>query len=285
MRTTRLYTLLALLLMAGGVTIQAQEYESYFGADSTRLNVFEECIDQLITIPIVINNGELVNINGRDYYQGFPQGTQADHYYAEEFYFREDVATGRLYRYFPLHDEDEVLICDMSLTEGDTFEFTNTDGTFQVEVESVTFENGKKVIHLTHNWLYRDLVFCEGVFPNYYPMGYMDYFGCDNFLLCAYKDGEQVFVNQEFNDCYIDETSVQEQDLQQVSLYPNPAKEAVLIEGVKPAEVQLHNALGQLVKTVENTHEINVAGLPQGVYLLRIRDEEGKVFTAKLAVK
>ena len=104
-------------------------------------------------------------------------------------------------------------------------------------------------------------------------------------LLCAYKDGEQVFVNQEFNDCYIDETSVQEQDLQQVSLYPNPAKEAVLIEGVKPAEVQLHNALGQLVKTVENTHEINVAGLPQGVYLLRIRDEEGKVFTAKLAVK
>ena len=59
----------------------------------------------------------------------------------------------------------------------------------------------------------------------------------------------------------------------------------MLIEGVKPAEVQLHNALGQLVKTVENTHEINVAGLPQGVYLLRIRDEEGKVFTAKLAVK
>ncbi len=78
MKKIRLYTLVALLLMAGGVTMQAQEYESYFGADSTRLNVFEECIDQLITIPIVINNGELVNINGRDYYQGFPQGTQAD---------------------------------------------------------------------------------------------------------------------------------------------------------------------------------------------------------------
>ena len=253
MKKIRLYTLVALLLMAGGVTMQAQEYESYFGADSTRLNVFEECIDRLITIPIVINNGELVNINGRDYYQGFPQGTQADHYYAEEFYFREDVATGRLYRYFPLHDEDEVLICDM--------------------------------IHLTHNWLYRDLVFCEGVFPNYYPMGYMDYFGCDNFLLCEYKDGEQVFENPEYNTCYIDETSVQEQDLQLVFLYPNPAKGKVLIEGILPAEVQVYNALGQLVKTVRDAKEISVAGLAEGVYLLRIRDEEGKVFTAKLAVK
>ena len=44
MKKIRLYTLVALLLMAGGVTMQAQEYESYFGADSTRLNVFEECI-------------------------------------------------------------------------------------------------------------------------------------------------------------------------------------------------------------------------------------------------
>ena len=281
MKKIRLYTLVALLLMAGGVTMQAQEYESYFGADSTRLNVLQYCIDWVTTGYMEINTADTVHINGHDYVHAIPRGF-FDYF---ELYLREETVTGRLYRYCPVFDEEEVLICDMSLTEGDTFEFTNTDGTFQVEVESVTFENGKKVIHLTHNWLYRDLVFCEGVFPNYYPMGYMDYFECDNFLLCAYKDGEQVFVNQEFNDCYIDETSVQEQDLQQVSLYPNPAKETVLIEGVKPAEVQLHNALGQLVNTVENTHEINVAGLPQGVYLLRIRDEEGKVFTAKLAVK
>ena len=33
MKKIRLYTLVALLLMAGGVTMQAQEYESYFGAE------------------------------------------------------------------------------------------------------------------------------------------------------------------------------------------------------------------------------------------------------------
>jgi len=101
--------------------------------------------------------------------------------------------------------------------------------------------------------------------------------------LCFHQNEELVWQNDYYGTCMID--AVEEEVAPAVSVYPNPASETVRIEGIGPAEVQLHNALGQLVKTVENTHEINVAGLPQGVYLLRIRDEEGKVFTAKLAVK
>ena len=101
--------------------------------------------------------------------------------------------------------------------------------------------------------------------------------------LCFHQNEELVWQNDYYGTCMID--AVEEEVAPAVSVYPNPASETVRIEGIGPAEVQLHNALGQLVKTVENTNEINVAGLPQGVYLLRIRDEEGKVFTAKLAVK
>ena len=101
--------------------------------------------------------------------------------------------------------------------------------------------------------------------------------------LCFHQNEELVWQNDYYGTCMID--AVEEEVAPAVSVYPNPASETVRIEGIGPTEVQLHNALGQLVKTVENTHEINVAGLPQGVYLLRIRDEEGKVFTAKLAVK
>ena len=101
--------------------------------------------------------------------------------------------------------------------------------------------------------------------------------------LCFHQNEELVWQNDYYGTCMID--ALEEEVAPAVSVYPNPASETVRIEGIGPAEVQLHNALGQLVKTVENTHEINVAGLPQGVYLLRIRDEEGKVFTAKLAVK
>ena len=285
MKTTRLYTLLALLLMAGGVTMQAQEYESYFGTDSTRLNVLQYCIDWVSTGYMEINTADTVHVNGHDYLHATPRGFFFEN---AELYFREETSTGRLYRYFPMIDEEEVLLCDMTLTVGDTFYHIDSWGMAHPSVvESVSFENGRKVIRFALPYLpwHDALTFREGIFPNNFPIGYLDYYDCENNLLCEYKDGEQVFENPEYNICYIDETSVQEQDLQQVSLYPNPAKETMLIEGAKVAEVQVYNALGQLVKTVQGTNEIPVADLPQGVYLVRIRDGEGRIFMEKVMVR
>ena len=67
-------------------------------------------------------------------------------------------------------------------------------------------------------------------------------------------------------------------------MWPNPVLEMVHIDGVEVDEVQVYNALGQVVKTMRGTNEITVAELPQGVYLVRIVDAEGKVLTAKVAV-
>ena len=63
------------------------------------------------------------------------------------------------------------------------------------------------------------------------------------------------------------------------------ATETVRIEGLEPAEVQVYNSFGQLVKTVRDANEIPMAGLPQGVYLLRIVDDEGKVYTNKITIQ
>ena len=65
-------------------------------------------------------------------------------------------------------------------------------------------------------------------------------------------------------------------------LYPNPAREKVTIEGIETAKAQVYNALGQLVKTVRGTNEIDLGGLVDGVYLVRIADAEGKVYTNKI---
>ena len=70
-----------------------------------------------------------------------------------------------------------------------------------------------------------------------------------------------------------------------MSVYPNPARDKVTIEGIEPVEVQLYNALGQLVKAVRDANEINVAGLPQGVYLLRIADAEGRTYTNRITIQ
>ena len=71
---------------------------------------------------------------------------------------------------------------------------------------------------------------------------------------------------------------------QSVSVYPNPAREKITIEGAEASEVQVFNALGQVVKTVQNTNEVSLEGLPQGVYLLRVRDAEGTVFAKRVTI-
>ena len=68
-------------------------------------------------------------------------------------------------------------------------------------------------------------------------------------------------------------------------LYPNPAREKVTIEGIETSEVQVYNAIGQMVKTVRGTNEIDLNGLVDGVYLLRITDTDGKVYTNKITVR
>ena len=52
-----------------------------------------------------------------------------------------------------------------------------------------------------------------------------------------------------------------------------------------PIDVQIFNALGQLVKTVRSMNAISVSGLPQGVYLLRITDAEGKRLVVREVVR
>lgn len=282
--TTAKVLLLLSLAVAG--TAKAQGYQSYFAADSTRLNVYMEMIDFCHTYYLTIHSVDTVNINGTQYVKGLPHGKYGVLYEYEDFYFTEDTTTGRLYRYSPILD-DKVLICDMSLSVGDNFYYTDEYGDSYASVYKVTYEDGKKIIHLTD--CYNSWVFEEGCFPSYLPIGilkdYSEY--VRSHLLCEYKDGNQIFVNQEFEDCYIDNVSVREHTQQQVKVcvYPNPAQENVSIKGIEPAEVQVYNALGQLVKTVQGSNEINVSGLPEGVYLLHITDAEGRSYAARVMVQ
>ena len=71
---------------------------------------------------------------------------------------------------------------------------------------------------------------------------------------------------------------------EEVELFPNPAREKIVIDGIEVAEVQVYNAMGQKVKTVQNTNEIDMGCLPEGVYLLRIKATDGYEHTGRVAV-
>lgn len=68
-------------------------------------------------------------------------------------------------------------------------------------------------------------------------------------------------------------------------LWPNPASQTVYIEGVEAKEVQVYNTLGQMVKSVRNSNEVSLEGLVQRVYMVRIRDGEGRIFIEKVMVR
>ena len=67
-----------------------------------------------------------------------------------------------------------------------------------------------------------------------------------------------------------------------VNVYPNPTRDRVVIEGMEAVEVKVYNTSGQMVKCVRGTNEIDVEGLAEGIYLLRIMDSDGKIYTNKI---
>lgn len=75
-----------------------------------------------------------------------------------------------------------------------------------------------------------------------------------------------------------------------IELYPNPNRGEFTITGVKAAtNVELYNALGQLLRTVRSSEEltmqINISDLPDGMYLVRIVSDDGSFVTQKRVIK
>ena len=103
-------------------------------------------------------------------------------------------------------------------------------------------------------------------------------------VLAVYNDGE---TSKSYNIVYCEQTEgVDENEAENhvITLSPNPTNGLVRIEGNVVTEIQVCNTLGQLVKTAHNTNEINLKGLPQGVYMLRVTAKEGGQHVMKVMV-
>ena len=109
--------------------------------------------------------------------------------------------------------------------------------------------------------------------------------GLDDLLvLRTYRNSESqldIYLNDGNGFDAIEEVGINSN----VTCSPNPVNDYVYINGIELAEVQVYNTFGQLVKTVRNSNEVSLEGLPQGVYLLRITDMNGIVYTNKITVQ
>ncbi len=304
-------------MIIGGGSLKAQNdstyiYQSFFGNDSTRINIYDShVIDGAWTYVTSIYNSDTVNINGNLYYK-----TSGDDYLYSDIYYREDVETGRLYQYVERNDiyvgdlKVEVLVCDMSLNVGDTFQFpheldynTNDYNSYWEPiigiVTDVRYENGKKIIEFDDQVFWHlgidsgyPLTFTEGEFPNLIPTnGLWQY----NELLCQFKDGEQTYHNPDFEECYYKSCSVEEIESKNVTITPTvfssietlsiKSDSGISIKGAKMIDMLGRNVNVSIYLTDEFSCEMSLnQRCNSGIYLIIVETKK-EIFYEKVVLR
>lgn len=303
--------LIILLTLAGITKLYSQNsniskgYLSYFGSDSTNINIMSTpCYggDAWYNMTCTIYNEDTIRINGNLYYYREPQGTvhpshpKLDYYFPlyDTLFVREDIATGRLYRYyrdFLGTGESEKLVCDMTLEMGDEFMIytCHPEGEESFTVVDISYNNDVKTIRLYNGW---DVVyFTEGVLPRISPLylepGLWTNMIFESELLCEHKDGVQVYVNGQWG-CYgshpwnVDETAEKP-----LAVYPSiiDGSDIIMIESLyKVNNVIIVDMHGRKTKTNacqtnDDVWQINLSNSHQGgVYFIIVQTENGDFY-------
>lgn len=94
-----------------------------------------------------------------------------------------------------------------------------------------------------------------------------DPFGLDTF------DGYKELVNQRANTKLVFQYNygVEEDGVTSLSVYPNPAKDFLYIEGADGETVAIYDVFGRLIKQETYNAGLNISGLEKGVYAVKIK--------------
>jgi surface protein len=69
--------------------------------------------------------------------------------------------------------------------------------------------------------------------------------------------------------------NLEDQNLLAISVYPNPAKDKLFIQGLSTSsKVSIYNVLGKLVLSKTTSREVDLEGLQSGVYIVKIMDQQ-----------
>ena len=316
-KITKLITLALLLVFASGLKAQDEEhklYQSFFGNDSTELNL--RCIgdDWAIQYLCKIYSKDTIRINDNLYYFSKPQYLKTEapywiyyYHYDDTIYFREDLQNGRLYFYVNdsdiNEDNQELLICDMSLNVGDMFRFPLSfhedilGREEEVVVDTIRIENGKKVMDFVYHFSeppYDDLVvytLTEGVFPPLIPNIYE---GEYNRLICQHNDGELIYKYKYSDKCFWEMGSDIEENVEKmISVHPTIFSNTETISISSDSEikdVKMMDMLGRRIditfnKNDESSYQIRLnERCSSGIYFYTVRCEDD-IVTGKLIKK
>ncbi len=274
--------LLLLLLTIVFGNLQAQTYENVLKADSTSWISWHRELEYTMRHVIFVKqtNG-IYNL-----YISTSLGNYTDTYFVGTL--RED--DGRLWITYQDLPNNEYLLMDMNLEVGDEFAFdiyNNNVGT----VSEIRYENGRKIIvfdRVSNKWYQENLMFVEGIGRNI--IGFLHYDHDQFYQSCKFDGRELAYSTQNthFRDCeiitdYTDEHLVGNQDIE---VYPNPAQNTVSItfsDGIDCQSVEIYAIDGRLLQSQSSNFEtVNMSSLESGIYILKVRQADGREFTERI---
>ena len=272
----RRFTVLAVATLAISLSLNAQEwyiYGEYTWSAPHPVGTFHEHHTQ----------GEAVNIAGLEYHTIYVN-SDVNGNYLDGAYRNED---NQVYycKWNGSSYENEELLYDYDLEEGDFFN-DNNDHPMQVtEVTTITDLNGVARKKITFSFIgLTDVTefWVEGVGSS---RGFMhvgqweadhDSEGEMYHLLCYHVDNDVFYVNPEYNDCDKPYAVAEHIASNEVSVYPNPAKEVVNIlndNNLNITNVEIIDLVGRTVLNTEKAENINIAELSEGQYFVKITGE------------
>lgn len=294
------------------------QYESFFGRETWEYNVChlnedytKEYDSNLVwwtctTDTYTYRRSSFSILNGERYFVN-------DNQYGPRIFLKEDTLTGRLYARYPDKDKD-FLLCDLSLSVGDTFfcEVTNNMDKIPMIVDSITYENSRKIIHLTvlldyYYFFYAcfgenpelldynvSLRFMEGIGPIYgirLPNTVINEFDA---LLCVHKNDTLYYKTHEDLGCFQEHSgwNIPIHSQHMINVYPNPTHLfltlEILSEDMGDGFVVIRDLMGHecfQMNIYDRVSVLPLASLSSGMYLLTFTNRRGNTFTKRIVIK
>ncbi|MBQ8956902.1 MAG: T9SS type A sorting domain-containing protein [Bacteroidales bacterium] len=271
-------------------TMSGMQDQNYYiriwkGTNNELEQIYEkEIIQPIYSVPLTVSVDSDVFVDDKDLWIG---------YYIDRYrmypWIMDDVPVAPQGKgfYYRLYHKDSNDDCIVGQNWGNDWPYSTGNLCVASTLVSPEREYGKKSLTapLTGYRIYRN-----GTFIKEIPYSFVTHYTDTEFTkgidveYCV----TAVYGNEESDPVCttVSITSVGETEKEgSLPLSPNPTRGTIYIKGANITRIQVFNALGQLMKAFNDTNEIDLKDLPQGVYLLRITDENGTAATRKVVVE
>jgi hypothetical protein len=284
-----------LLLISAFTEINAQQYQSCFGVESTKWIIV--CPTSWWGMEKTLDPGYF-NFDTIMCYGWY----SIDNY--ENIVYFESEGNSKLWRW-NMRTNERNIIMDLNWEVGDTIYIETKEFLRKYEerpyaiVDTVFYDNyNRKIVHtdlvFQLDTTYFNLKFIESIGPNtsiYIKEEYGMFWGMSDLLLCAYKDDVLVYNNTEAGgECSYNgpDSNPTNKTINQVTITLHKNTIELIFDDTFSGKLCLITANGKVIKkeTINRKNKtINIEDVPDGFYIAQVTDRTGKYCVAQKITK